>query len=177
MVKDIMNTRSIAVLYLAGLFIFAVACESDDSVGHQADAAVSIDVAADTAAKDAPAVDADTIKDASTDQSADTATTFACTEAQAKGSQCTGDFSCSNGALACHCEQPAWCYGYKPPADFSTRPKEIVCVNPGPAGCPALRPLVGSACNGEITCTYGSCGFEIARCTNGKWELKGQQVP
>jgi len=146
-----MKYRSEAALCLASLFILASACDSESSDNKQTDAAAT--------------------KDASPDQAADTAGIAVCTNMQTQGSQCTGDFSCRIGALACHCGQPAWCGGAAPPIDFPTRPKQIVCVAPAPIGCPAVAPLAGSSCSvANLSCSYGTCGFDKAQCKNGQWE-------
>lgn len=52
-------------------------------------------------------------------------------------------------------------------------------ASPTRAACPKAEPAAGEACDlpEGTTCDYGTCGTQLAECTNGAWRRAGNTAP
>jgi hypothetical protein len=99
-----------------------------------------------------------------------TPTTLAagCPAASMDGQTCN-----ASGALCQYGTALCGCFDFTSSAQDASVSSHWVCTHPPAAGCPAMRPRVGSACAQEgLFCTYAVCNVGGAvYCTAGAWTL------
>jgi hypothetical protein len=73
---------------------------------------------------------------------------------------------CAEAGVTCDYPQGGTCQCLGDPYDAAVLPLKWDCV-PG-SECPAARPRLGSACSGELGCTYENCVYSEV-CGGGVW--------
>ena len=92
-----------------------------------------------------------------------------------QGAKCDAAAPCTiQGSIYCAC---TGCTGVGP---CSNETVWLCASGPGTAGCPELIPNEGQACQGNASCTYGSCatGEKVtAACNGATWGWKKETCP